>query len=51
MTYDAEARVRPGDQELVGLGGDGTPDVEEFAAAEFGAMRHQHPMAARSTTT
>jgi hypothetical protein len=48
MTYDAEARVAPGDQELVGLGGDGTPDVEEFAAAEFGAMRHQHPMAARN---
>jgi hypothetical protein len=48
MTFDSEMRVAPGDQELVGIGGDGTPDVEEFAAAEFGAMRHQHPMAARN---
>jgi hypothetical protein len=48
MEYDAERRVAPGDQELVGIGGEGTPDVEEFAAAEFGAMRHQHPMAARN---
>jgi hypothetical protein len=48
MEYDAERRVAPGDQELVGIGGEGTPDVEEFAAAELGAMRHQHPMAARN---
>lgn len=48
MDYDEEARVAPGDQELVGIGGAGTPDVEEFAAAEFGAMIHKPPMAARN---
>jgi hypothetical protein len=48
MEFDDQRRVAPGDEELVGIGGDGTPDVEEFAAAEFGAMTHQHPMAARN---
>jgi hypothetical protein len=48
MSYDRHARADRGEERLVGLGGEGTPDVEEFAAAEFGAMRHQHPMAARN---
>ncbi len=48
VTYDHEGRVRVGDEELVTIGGDGTPQVEEFAAAEFGAMRHQNPGAARN---
>ena len=47
VRFDAEARVAPGSEILVALGGEGTPEVEEFAAAEFGAMNHQHPMAAR----
>ncbi|WP_310961942.1 hypothetical protein [Nocardioides terrisoli] len=49
VRYDDERRVRcDGDAELVGIGGKGTPWVEEFCAAEFGAMRHQHPTAARN---
>jgi hypothetical protein len=48
MDHDDQARVAAGAEQLVGIGGDGTPDVEEFAAAEFGAMVHLHPMAARN---
>lgn len=49
VDYDAHRRVRrDGDCELVAIGGRGTPWVEEFCAAEFGAMRHQHPTAARN---
>lgn len=49
VTYDPVRRaVVDGSQELVRLGGRGTPEVEEFAAAEFAAMAHQHPMGARS---
>ncbi|MCW2782871.1 MAG: hypothetical protein JWR35_3320, partial [Marmoricola sp.] len=46
--FDDQRRVVPGAEVLLGLGGVGTPEVEEFAAAEFGVMRGMHPMAARN---
>ncbi|WP_310963822.1 HNH endonuclease signature motif containing protein [Nocardioides terrisoli] len=48
VRYDREARAVTDDILPVHLGGPGTPWVEEFAAAEFGAMRRESPMAARS---
>ena len=48
VEIDEKGRARAYGEQLIDLGGDGTPEVEEFAAAEFGAMSHQHPMAARN---
>jgi hypothetical protein len=38
----------PGRERVVMLGGEGTPEVAGFAAAELGVSLHQHPHAARS---
>ena len=38
----------PGRERVVMLGGEGTPEVAEFAAAELGVSLHQHPHAARN---
>ena len=38
----------PGRERVVMLGGEGTPQVAEFAAAELGVSLHQHPHAARN---
>ena len=48
VELDEHRRSRAHGEQLVAIGGDGTPEVEEFAAAEFGAMCHLHPMAARN---
>ena len=48
VDIDERGRARAYGEQLIGVGGDGTPEVEEFAAAEFGAMSHLHPMAARN---
>ena len=41
-------RSRAGGERLVGLGGDGTPQVAEFAPAEFGAVLAMTETAATS---
>jgi hypothetical protein len=38
----------PGRERMVVLGGEGTPEVAEFAPAELGVSLHQHPHAARN---
>ena len=38
----------PGRERVVMLGGEGTPEVAEFAPAELGVSLHQHPHAARN---
>lgn len=39
-------RVLAGAERKVSLGGEGTPEVGEFAAAEFGMVQEMHPIAA-----
>ncbi len=48
VEMDGQRRAPAGDGDLAGIGGRGTPWVEEFAAAEFGAMCRLHPMAAKN---
>jgi len=44
---DPDGRALPGMEQLVRLGGDGTPEVAEFAPAELGAELAMSPFAAR----
>ncbi len=47
LDTDPDGRALPGMEELIQLGGDGTPKVAEFAPAELGAELSMSPFAAR----
>ncbi len=47
LADDPDGRSLPGMEQLVRLGGDGTPEVAEFAPAELGAELAMSPFAAR----
>jgi len=47
LDHDPDGRALPGMEQLVQVGGDGTPQVAEFAPAELGAELAMSPFAAR----
>ncbi len=47
LGVDPDSHALPGMEQLVQLGGDGTPEVAEFAPAELGAELAMSPFAAR----